>query len=207
LELSRVVADVFGIVLAAGSSSRLGRPKQLLELEGRPLLQHTIDCVEQAGLADVVLVLGHRHEDIRAAVTLPIQWRVVINPNYLQGQSTSLRVGLEAASAQAQAALLVLGDQPAISPVALRAVVDAYQGPTTPVVQAIYRGTPGHPVLFDRGVWADLVAIEGDRGARDLLRQHPDWLTRVKLDQDLPPDLDTWEDYERLVGHPVADIS
>lgn len=189
---------VSGIVLAAGSSSRLGQPKQLLELQGRPLLQHAVDAVEGAGLADVVVVLGHRAEEVGAAITTASSTRISVNPSFLEGQATSLRVGLGAMIGESQAAVVILGDQPAVTQFCVKAVVEAYQASGSPVVQATYSGKPGHPVLFDRALWADLQAIEGDRGAREVLKQHPDWIQRVELGGEVPADVDTWEDYERL---------
>lgn len=189
---------VSGIVLAAGSSSRLGQPKQLLDLEGRPLLQHAIDAAEGAGLFDVLIVLGHRADDVAAAVTVSERTRVVVNPDYAEGQATSLRAGLQAADPRSRAAIILLGDQPAVDAVSLRALADAYERTESPVVQAAYSGRPGHPVLFDRSLWADLEAIEGDTGARDLLKSNPEWIVRVELGGEVPRDLDTWQDYERL---------
>ena len=80
------------------------------------------------------------------------------------------------------------------------AVASAFRRGAGPVVQGSYRGVPGHPVLFARRLWPELLAVEGDRGARDVLKAHPDWVTWVDLDADAPPDLDTIEDYERLKG-------
>lgn len=192
---------ISGIVLAAGTSSRLGQPKQLMELGGRPILQHVLDAASAAGLDELVVVLGHRAEDVAAALTLPANARTVVNPDYATGQASSMRTGLTAASPSSEATLLLLGDQPAMRPADIRAVVAAYRSGAGPVVQSSYRGTPGHPVLFDRSVWPDLLAVEGDRGARDVIKAHPDWVTRVDLDADLPPDLDTMEDYRRMLGH------
>lgn len=189
---------VSGIVLAAGSSSRLGQPKQLLDLEGRPLLQHAIDAAEGAGLFDVLIVLGHRADDVAAAVTISEGTRVVVNPDYAEGQATSLRTGLQAADPKSKAAIVLLGDQPAVNAVSLRALADAYERTESPIVQATYSGRPGHPVLFDRSLWADLEAIEGDKGARDLLKNNPEWVVKVELGGEVPRDLDTWQDYERL---------
>jgi molybdenum cofactor cytidylyltransferase len=135
---------------------------------------------------------------VAAALSLPPAARTVVNPDYATGQASSMRTGLAAASPSAQAALLLLGDQPAMRPADIRAVMDAYRSGAGPIVQGSYRGEPGHPVLFDRSVWPDLLAVEGDRGARDVIKAHPDWVTRVDLDADLPPDLDTMDDYERM---------
>lgn len=189
-----------GIVLAAGTSSRLGRPKQLLEWRGKPLLQHVVEAAADAGLDEVLVVIGHAADEVEAGLALPPRARVVVNPDYARGQSTSLRAGLQTASDEARAALVLLGDQPQISPDAIRAVVRAYEDGGGPVVQARYRGRPSHPVLFDRAVWAEISSVEGDKGARDVLHEHPDWVVGVELPGDPPPDVDTEEDYERLVG-------
>ena len=187
-----------GIVLAAGSSSRLGQPKQLLELDGRPLLQHALDAAEGAGLRDVVVVLGHRSDEVRAAIRPAAGTRIVVNPDYREGQATSLRAGLRAMDEEAGAAVVILGDQPAVTAASVRPVVEAYEASGSPVVQATYGGKPGHPVLFDRGVWADLLAVEGDTGAREVLKKHPEWIERVELGGEVPADVDTLEDYARL---------
>jgi molybdenum cofactor cytidylyltransferase len=189
---------ISGIVLAGGTSSRLGQPKQLMDLGGRPVLQYVLEAGAAAGLDELVVVLGHRAEDVAAALSLPPAARTVVNPDYATGQASSMRTGLAAASPSAQAALLLLGDQPAMRPADIRAVMDAYRSGAGPIVQGSYRGEPGHPVLFDRSVWPDLLAVEGDRGARDLIKSHPDWVVRVHLDADVPADLDTMEDYEHL---------
>lgn len=186
--------------MAAGASSRLGQPKQLLELNGQPLLQHAVDAAEGAGLSEVLVVLGHRFEEVAAALRLGPGTAAVVNQDYALGQATSLRAGLRAAHPGSDAALVILGDQPALTSRVLRTVADVYRQTGAPVVQASYDGCPGHPVLFDRRVWADLETIEGDRGARELLRQHPEWVTQVELGGEVPADLDTWQDYERMSG-------
>src|SRR5918997_5983315 len=103
---------ISAVVLAAGASTRLGRPKQLLELDGKPLLQHVVDALDGAGLDEVVVVLGHEAERIRAAVVLPARGRVVVNRAHRSGQASSLRAGLDAVDAASEAAVVVLGDQP-----------------------------------------------------------------------------------------------
>ena len=195
-----MIGGVTGIVLAAGTSSRLGQPKQLLELDGRPLLQHAIDAMEDSGLFDIVVVLGHRADQIASAVKTGPGSRIVVNPDYAKGQATSLRAGLSAADESSQAAVVILGDQPAITGLMVRTVVETYIATRAKVVQAAFSGKPNHPTLFDRELWPDLLKIEGDQGAREVLKKHPEWVVRVEFGGDLPPDLDTWEDYERLVG-------
>ncbi len=197
---------IVGIVLAAGTSSRLGRPKQLLSFRGRPLTQHVIDAAVAAGLDEVIVVLGERSAEVNAALTRPPQARVVVNPDYLQGQSSSLRAGLRAAGPEPRAAVILLGDQPTVGAGAIRAVVAEYERRGGPVVRATYGGVPGHPVLIDRSVWVDVEAIEGDVGARELLADHPEWVTEVALGADRPHDVDSWDDYQRLVEPAGRDL-
>lgn len=189
---------IAGVVLAAGTSSRLGRPKQLLAYRGRPLVQHAVDAALDAGLDEVVVVVGHEAEAVRDALELPSRGRIVVNPDYAEGQSTSLRTGLLALGDGVRAAVVLLGDQPGVGADEVRAAVERYEETGGPVVRTSWEGRPGHPVLLDRKVWEALKAVVGDVGARDLLREHPDWVVPLDLQRPPPPDIDTEADYERL---------
>jgi molybdenum cofactor cytidylyltransferase len=191
---------IAGVILAAGTSSRLGRPKQLLALGDRTVLQYVVDAAGAADLDDIVVVLGHRAEEVEVSLRLPAPARVVVNPEYGSGQASSLRAGLRACGAKTRAAMVLLGDQPGVSPEAIGAVAATYRRTGGPVVQASYGGRPGHPVLLDRRVWPEMEAVPGDVGARDLLAGHPEWVVTAEVPGDPPPDLDTWEDYRRLGG-------
>lgn len=190
---------ISGVVLAAGTSLRLGRPKQLLAYHGSPLTQHVIDAAIAAGLDDVIVVLGERAEEMLAQLALPPPARAVLNPDYLQGQSSSLRAGLRAVGPESRAAVILLGDQPTVGVEAIRAVRAEYERRGGPVVRATYGGEPGHPVLIDRSVWSYVEAIAGDVGARELLADHPDWVVPVAVAGERPHDVDSWEDYQRLL--------
>jgi molybdenum cofactor cytidylyltransferase len=194
----RRAGAVGALILAAGGSSRLGQPKQLLPLGGRPLLQHVIDAAAAAGLAGLVVVLGHDAEAVAAAVSLPPGARTTVNPRYRAGQSTSLHAGLRALAPEASAALVLLGDQPTVPASAIRAVVEAAGDAATPIVQARYGGRPGHPVLLRREIWEELLATGGDRGARELMAARPELVTGVEVGGTAPPDVDTRQDYELL---------
>jgi molybdenum cofactor cytidylyltransferase len=188
---------ISGIVLAAGTSSRLGRPKQLLELGGRPLLQYVIDALSRAGMDEIVIVLGHEADRVAAALELPATARTAFNPDYAEGQSTSLRAGLAAAAPGSDACVVVLGDQPSLAPDSIRQVVQAFVDGDSSIVRAMWEGTPGHPVVFARSVWPELSGLTGDSGARDLLIRRSD-VREVEMGSSPVVDVDTWSQYEEL---------
>jgi len=173
----------------------MGRPKQLLPFRGRPLLQHVVD-VAAAELPSSVLVLGASADRVRSALELPAGVRVVVNPDAAEGQASSLRAGLAAMGSEVDAALVLLGDQPEVRAEAVRAVAGAHGR----FVRALYGGRPGHPVRLDRSVWPEVMALDGDAGAREVLRGNPHYLVEVEIGGDPPTDVDTPEDYERLIG-------
>ena len=188
---------VAGIILAAGASRRLGQPKQLLQLAGRPLLQHVIDSAEQSLLDGVVVVLGANAERIQPALS-PSRARFVVNERYAQGQSTSIHTGLAALPASVSAALIILGDGFGLTPALIDRLVNVYRASHPTIVAPQFTDGMGNPVLFDRAVWPDLFAIEGDIGARDLLRARQCEIATVVVDSQRLPDIDTWEAYAAI---------
>jgi CTP:molybdopterin cytidylyltransferase MocA len=190
---------VTGIILAAGRSSRMGTPKQLLPLDGRPLLQHVVDAAAEA-LDDVVLVLGHEAGRVAAALALPAGVRVVVNPDHAEGQSTSLRAGLDHLPEAARAVVVLLGDQPGVRAGAIRAVVAAEAAGAAPILRAAYRGRASHPVVLTRGIWPEAAALRGDAGARSLIAAHAGRVELVEVGGDPPEDVDTPADLARLTG-------
>ena len=191
---------ISGIVLAAGRSSRLGRPKQLLPLGGFPLLTHVLRNAAASKLDEVVLVLGHEAARIGSAVG---DWgqRVVVNPDYAAGQSTSLRAGLAAVDPTADAALILLGDQPQVGPAIIDALIAAYRASGGAIVVPSYGGSQGPPVLFDRTLFPELAAVTGDEGARGVVRARAAEVVAVPVGDGPPPrDVDTEEDYAALVA-------
>lgn len=196
------MADRFvsGLILAAGRSSRLGRPKQLLELGGTPVLVHVLANARAAGLDEIVLVLGHEADAIRAAIAPHLDGvRVVVNPDFAHGQSTSLHAGLHAVAAESAAAIILLGDQPQVGPEVIRALATAYRETTAPVVLPSYGGTTANPVLLARALFPEVFTITGDQGARDVVRAHlRDAQVVTFPDRQPPTDIDTEEDYAAL---------
>ena len=194
---------ITAVVLAAGSSTRMGRAKLLLPLAGKPIVRHVVDAALAAPVDDVVVVLGAGADAVRTALETGGRVHFTLNERYGDGQSTSLRAGLAAADPAAEAAVILLGDQPGVAAASIRAVVEAFRDPrgagTPEAVQATYGGRPAHPTLFARAVWDEVVG-EGDHGARDWLRKHPGRRLLVEVGGEPPADVDTPDDYELMRG-------
>ena len=192
---------IAGIVLAAGRSSRLGRPKQLLPVLGEPLLRHTLHRVLASSLDNVVLVVGHDADTIRDAVA-GLSLDVVFNPDAALGQSTSVRAGLAALSPDVDAAVFILGDQPSINPDVIDALISAWRESRAPILAPLYEDGMGNPVLFDRRVFPKLAALQGDTGARPVVQAYhaSGDLQLVPAAGPAPPDVDTEADYDALIA-------
>lgn len=191
--------SVSGIVLAAGASLRMGRPKQLLDWGGRPLVRAVAETALAAQLAPVLVVVGAAHAQVRAALQgLPL--RVVVNPDYPRGQSTSLRAGVAALGAEpVDGALVLLGDQPLVTVDLIERIVAEWRASGAPIAAPTYAGQRGNPVLFARAVFPELLAIQGDQGARRMLAGNPARVHLVPFDDPRPlADIDTPQDYDRL---------
>jgi molybdenum cofactor cytidylyltransferase len=194
---------ITAVVLAAGSSTRMGRAKLLLPLAGKPIVRHVVDAALGAPVDEVVVVLGAGADAVRTALQTGGRVRFTVNERHSEGQSTSLRAGLAAADPAAEAAVILLGDQPGVATASIRAVVEAFrdtgEAGTPEAVQAAYGGRPAHPTLFARVVWDEVVG-EGDHGARTWLRKHPGRRLLVEVGGEPPPDVDTPDDYELMRG-------
>jgi molybdenum cofactor cytidylyltransferase len=188
---------ISGIVLAAGTSSRLGSPKQLLELDGSPLLQHVIDALSASGVDEVVVVLGHEADRIGVTLRFPPGVRTAFNPDHRSGQSTSLAAGLDALDSDSDVAVIVLGDQPRLTTEAIRKVLDAFRAGPAPIARAMWDGAPGHPVVAARSEWDRFRRVRGDTGARHVIAATSGVL-EVEMGQGPPTDVDTWDQYRAL---------
>ncbi|MEH1165142.1 nucleotidyltransferase family protein [Micromonospora sp. CPCC 205539] len=184
-----------GLLLAAGAGRRYGRPKALVEWAGEPLVRHGIRLLTVGGCAPVHVVVGAGADELpELPGAVPVR-----HDRWPEGLGSSLRRGLASLPADVPAAVVVLVDQPLLSPVAVHRVRAAYAGGAV-VAVATYAGRPGHPVLLGRATWPllDRYAV-GDRGARDLLRARPDLVVEVPCDDaGSPVDVDTPADLPRL---------
>lgn len=202
------------IILAAGSSSRMGggRHKLLLLLHDRPVLAHVLDAVLASQARPVVLVLGHQAEQVRAQIASYIthpDLSIIENPHYLQGMSTSMRLGIQTlqtygytkySDENVDSALVLLGDQPLISAQDIDTLIATYRTTGKKIISPTYEGKRGNPTLFDASLFPELLEVTGDEGGRSVLERHRDEIASVAMGNPLANiDVDTWEAYQRIV--------
>ncbi len=191
-EASPVLASmgkVAAVVLAAGASTRFGSPKQLVPWQGQTLLRHVVVQTLAAPVQQVIVVLGAHFEDIAATLQgLPVE--VVYNPDWEQGQSASVRAALAAFRPGTQAALFVLGDQPALLPGLFQRLVAAHRRTLAPIAAPRYQGRRGNPVLFDRGCFGELLTVQGDAGGRTLFARHAEQVSWIEGGPEILYDID-----------------
>ena len=189
---------VLGVVLAAGGSTRMGRPKQLAELDGRPLLAHVLAAAAEAPLDRVVVALGGAAAEVLDRVDLGRAEPLVVE-GWAAGMGHVLASTLAQAGGDWEAVVVLLGDQPLVPAAAVARVVEAWRAGAGPVVTATYAGRPGHPRLFARRLLPDLLRLTGDTGARDLVAADPDRVRRVEVgDLGSDADIDVEADLERV---------
>jgi CTP:molybdopterin cytidylyltransferase MocA len=192
---------VAGLVLAAGGGSRYGSPKALVRLRGRLLVERAAELLAAGGCDPVVVVLGAAADQVLAAARLPRTGvRTVVNPDWPTGMGSSLRVGLAAVPAEAEAVVVTLVDTPGLGPESVRRLVAA--GDPDGAAQATYGGRRGHPVLLGRTVIAEVAAAAtGDRGAGPWLAAHPERVRLVPCDGTGDPrDVDVPDDLAAVVA-------
>ena len=186
-----------GIILAAGESKRYGEPKQMLDWRGKPLIWHTTNSALESGLSRVMVVAGADVQQINNALTgMPVE--ILHNPDWRSGQSSSVRVGLNALKRQTGAAIFLLCDQPQIPHTLIRSLVQHHAQSVSPIVAPLIDGQRGNPVLFDCSLFSDLMLLKGDAGGRQLFSRFPIfWLPWY--DDRLNLDVDNLKDYQRLL--------
>jgi molybdenum cofactor cytidylyltransferase len=188
-----------GLVLAAGSSRRMGSPKQLLVVRGKPLVELVVGQVCAARLDDVLVVLGAAADEIQSRVDLG-RARVLVNPDHAAGMASSLKAGLAALDAGVDRAVVILGDQPDVDATLLNQLLDLQETSGLPAAALDFNGLLHPPVVLKRELWADLMSLEGDVGCRAVIRARPELVARLPVEGDLthPIDVDTPEDYASL---------
>jgi molybdenum cofactor cytidylyltransferase len=202
----KLTAVLAAIVLAAGNSKRMGTPKALLsDAAGDAFVVRIARTFFAAGLEDLIVVTGATHEPVAEALAradLPFTPRLARNPDPSRGQLSSLWTGLDAAERpELRAVLMTLVDVPLVRAATVRAVVDAWRATGAAIVRPAIGDRHGHPVLFDRALFAELRAAPLDEGAKTVVHAHAHDVVNVAVDDaDSLTDVDTPADYARLIG-------
>jgi molybdenum cofactor cytidylyltransferase len=197
------MAEVAGIVLAAGTSSRMGRNKLLLEVDTppygfEPLVRRAVRTALAAGLQPVIVVLGHEADRVAAALGgLPC--RPVVNARFAEGQSTSLQAGIgEAAALKAPAAVVLLADMPLVTAAMVEGVCERQRETGAPLVVSRYGDVDAPPTLYTAGLYPEVLALTGARCGKQVVRRHRDEAAWVPWPEEALRDVDVAEDYQQV---------
>lgn len=193
--------NIAGIILAAGTGSRMGgRTKQLLVFKGCPLVAHAVEKGLAAGFSPLILVLGYRAETIKKQMKA-YSVSITFNPDYADGMATSLAAGLDRLDRDGpvKGAIFLLGDQPLVKVQTLAALRGAAQKSSGSILIPTFNGRRGNPVYFDRCFFKELKQLSGDRGGRVLIHRYPHAVREISVnDPGICLDIDTPEAYENL---------
>lgn len=185
-----------GLVLAAGGSTRLGRPKQLLPYRGTTLLDAVLETARACPFDQLVVALGGSAEEVRARVDLS-EADVVVNEGFGAGCSSSIAAAMRALDFRSDLLVLLLGDMPGVTPETVHALLDGRGD--APLAVCRYDDGRGHPFAFSRAAFAGLRDLHGDKAVWKLLDQRAAEVVEVPVDGPVPLDVDTWNDYQALL--------
>ena len=190
---------ISGLILAAGTSSRMGQPKQLLPFRGTILLDWVMAQAESASaLNEVIVVLGRAADEIQPRLR-STRAKVIVNPVFTEGCSGSYKAGMATIDPRAEAVMVLLGDQPGVESAVIDQVAEDWRTKAGTIALTSYRGRRGHPMVFARELFDQLRQLSGDKAAWKILDAHPDWVRDVAVDYAFPDDVDTRQDYEALL--------
>ena len=189
---------ISAILLAAGESKRMGVNKLALPWGRKTVLERCVDVLVRSNIKEVVVVLSDRTKALGNRLRGP-KVRLVMNPNYERGMSTSIRRGVQAVDRKSDGILIALGDQPLLRTKTINALIHALVQEKGKIIVPIFRGSRGHPVLFGPTFKKELLQLKGDVGARSLLQRHPKSVFEVRTrSEGVVVDVDTWNDYRRV---------
>ena len=187
---------IVGILLSAGESRRMGTPKQLLPWGKTTVLQRVIDSASASRLERVLLILGYRADEMANRITVSSKTSILVNRNFRDGMSSSVRCGIQNAPSDAEAFMLLLGDQPLVDAHTIDRLIDSYRMVGQGIVIPVYGGRRGHPVIFDSRYRTELLSIS-DQGAREVVNRHAGDIFEVRMDSpNILADMDTPQDYQ-----------
>lgn len=187
---------VTGLVLAAGASTRLGQAKQLLPYGGAPLLGHVLQTARSCPFDQLLCVVGGASAEVRRWVDLH-GVEVVENTSFREGCSSSIAAGLEQVDVRCDTLVLMLGDQPGVGVATVEALLDGRGD--APLAACAYSDGRGHPLAFARSMFGELAGLHGDKGVWKLMDEHADEVVDVAVAGPVPLDVDTWDDYRRVL--------
>jgi molybdenum cofactor cytidylyltransferase len=193
------IDNVYAIILAAGSSSRMNSPKQLLKWRNRPLLEHTILNTRSILNERIIVVLGANAQLIQSAINLDAV-TTLINPDWQEGMASSIRVGIQALPASAAATLILLSDQPLITAAHIQNLLDGRKKAPNRIIASQYHQSVGVPALFPAEFFEHLSSLRGDRGAKSLLIKFEKSLLTIPLPE-AELDIDNQEDFDHLTRY------
>jgi molybdenum cofactor cytidylyltransferase len=190
---------VSAILLAAGESRRMGKPKLLLPLGDSTVLEKAIDNLLNSRVDEVIVVVGDRAQEMIERIgSRPV--KVTVNPAYRQGMSTSIVAGLNLVDDNARAVMLALADQPLIDSQTINKLIEAFIGHDRGIVVPAYKGRRGHPVIFSTRYKEELLGLGGDIGGRQIIKEHANDVLELAVDsQGINIDIDTRDDYHSQV--------
>jgi molybdenum cofactor cytidylyltransferase len=189
--------SVAGIVLAAGASTRMGRNKLFLQIDGKTLLRRAVECARAAGLDPVIVVLGHDADRAEREVA-GLSCRTVLNRDHASGMHTSFRAGISAVPESSRAAVVLLPDMPRVGSDMVAALVARYRSSAAPLVISEYGGVHAPPTLYDRCLFEEIRGMEGDGCGKQVVRRHRGeaeavaWPESRMADLDVPEDVEHW---------------
>jgi molybdenum cofactor cytidylyltransferase len=190
---------ISAILLGAGESRRMGVNKLSLPWGSRTIFERSLHSLLQSEVDEVIVVINKK---MRAFV-IPLRGpkiRVLLNPFYKKGMSTSIRRGLRAIRPETRGILIALGDQPYLKPRTVNTLIHAFKRKKGEIIVPTYRGRRGHPVIFDRKYGVELSKLRGDSGARAIIEKHSEKVFRVRIkSQAVVKDIDLWEDYVKAL--------
>jgi molybdenum cofactor cytidylyltransferase len=197
---------IAGVILAAGSASRMGAVKQLLPFKGKPILEHVIANAHKSALHEIILVLGCCADEIKQKLDLqeslslkPSIIKIVINNEFIKGQSNSLKKGLNNVSMDCDGAMFLLGDQPLVTDVIINKLIYAFETSDLPVLIPYCNEKRGNPVIIARPLFDRLQSLSGDTGPRVLFKEFKHKILKVPVDNKaILEDIDTKDDYKNL---------
>ncbi len=193
---------VSAILLGAGESKRMGKDKLSLPWRGKTVFEHCLQTLLRSKVKEVIAAVRNSRRTVISHVK-DRRLRVIINPHYKKGMSTSIRRGLQVIDPRSQGILIALGDQPRIRTRTIDALIRAFGEKKGTIVVPSFRGRQGHPVIFHRRYLKELLALRGDVGGRAILEKYPEEVYSVRVrSAGVMKDIDTWQDYERARNEP-----